>query len=234
MAIKFKINKAAYDALSDEMKGNYVAGDADGEYVADVSGLPAAEDVGPIKRALAKEKETVKTLKADKDALQATIDAAPDVEALKKTHEATVEKYKKFTENTLLDGTANTMAGKISTVPALMSKAIRERLVVDLDGDVPTVKVKGADGKVSSDLTIEKLQQEFVANKDYASIIVGSKASGGGAPKPSVKPLGGGAPKVGEPGDDTKPFNWATANAADIAAKIGADKAARAEAEAQN
>ncbi len=231
MAIKFNINKAAYDALSDDMKSNYIAGDKDGEFILDVSGLPQGEDVGPIKRALDKEKATVKTLKSEKDALQATIDAAPDVAALEKKHATEVGKYRSFTEKTLLDGTAKDIATKISTVPALMAKEIKSRLEVDLSGDEPVVKFRGADGKVDPALTAEKLQQEFVANKDYATIIIGSKASGGGAPKPTVKPLGGGAPKVGEQAEGDKPFNWATASPQDIAAKIASDKAAKAEAE---
>ena len=232
MAMKFKINKAAYDALADNMKAEYVAGDTEGEFVLDVSGLPTPEDVGPIKRALAKEKETVKTLKGEKDELQAKIDAAPDVAKLTADHEKQVGKYKSFTEKTLLDGTANTIAGKISTVPALMAKAIRERLTVDLDGDEPVVRVKGADGKVDANLTPEKLQQEFVANKDYKAIIIASSASGGGAPKPTIKPGGAGGPTVGEQsGNDQKPFDFAKATPQELAAHITAQKAAKAEAE---
>lgn len=233
MAIKFKINKAAYDALSDEQKALYMVGDSDGEYVLDVTDLPKPEDVGPIKRALETEKQKSKTLKGEKDSLQAQIDAMPDVPALEAKHAKEVAKYKNFTEKTLLDGTADRIATKISTVPALMSKAIKERLVVDLDGDEPTVRVKGADGKVNADLTVEKLQQEFVANKDYSTIIIGSKASGGGAPPAPVKPLGGGAPKVGEQGDKPAPFDYARAKPAEMVAHIQAQKAAKAEAEAQ-
>jgi hypothetical protein len=230
MAIKFKITKAAFDALSAEMKAEYIVGDTEGEYVLDVLGLPAAEDVGPIKRALAKEKETVKTLKGEKDTLQATIDAAPDVEKLKADHAKEVGKYKTFTEKTLLDGTAQTLAAKISTVPALMSKELKGRMEVDLSGDEPVVRFKGADGKVDPNMTAEKLSAEYVANKDFSTIIIGSKASGGGAPKPTIKPQGGGAPLVGEQ-DEAKPFNWATATPQEIAANITAKKTANAEAE---
>ena len=44
-------------------------------------------------------------------------------------------------------------------------------------------------------MSLEKLEKEFVANKEFASIIIGSKATGGGAPKGGAdnKP-GGGAP----------------------------------------
>ena len=46
MALKHKINKAAYDKLSDELKAEYMVGETDGEFVLDVTGLPEAPDVG--------------------------------------------------------------------------------------------------------------------------------------------------------------------------------------------
>ena len=223
--LKFKIDKKAYDALSDEMKAEYISGDSEGQFVLDISGLPEPEDTAPIKRALEREKETVKTLKREKGDLQAKVDEAPDVEAMTTKHAAEVKKYKDFTEKTLLDGTATAMATKISTVPTLMSKAIKERLVVDLEGDVPTVKIKGVDGQISADLTLEKLSQEFVANKEFSGIMIGSKASGGGAPNPTIKPLGGGAPKDGEQAVDLSKLSGA-----DMAARITARKEAEAQA----
>jgi hypothetical protein len=39
-------------------------------------------------------------------------------------------------------------------------------------------------GKVSA-ASLDDLKQEFVANKDFSSIIIGSKASGGNAGKPN-------------------------------------------------
>jgi len=198
MALKFKIKQADYDKLSDTLKTEYIAGDADGEFILDVSDLPKPEDTGPLKRALEAEKNKSKTLKGEKDALQATVDGFEDVAALKVTHEKEVGKYKSFTEATLIDGTAMELATKISTSPKLLAKDLRDRFVVDLSGDKPVVKIKGADGKPSDDMTIEKLQAEVVANADYKNIIIASKASGGGAPKTPIKPLGGGAPKDGE------------------------------------
>lgn len=219
MALAFKINKAKYDALSDEMKAEYVAGDKDGEFVLDVNGLPEPEDTGPIKRALEKEKETVKTLKREKSELQAKIDEFPDVEELKKTHESEVGKYKKFTENALIDGVANELASKISTAPKLLAPHIKSRLLADMSGDEPVTKVL-KDGK-ASDMTIDQLREEFVANPDFKAIMIGSKASGGGAPKAPAKPLGGGAPKDGE-----QAIDLSKAPASSLVERIQARKAA--------
>jgi len=224
MALKFKIKQADYDKLSDDVKNEYIAGDADGEFILDVSDLPKGEDVGPIKRALEAEKNKSKALKGEKDALQAQVDGFEDVAALKANHEKEVGKYKSFTEATLIDGTAMELATKISTSPKLLAKDIRERFVVDLSGDKPVVKIKGADGKVADDMTIEKLQSEVVANPDYKSIIIGSKASGGGAAKTPIKPLGGGAPKDGE-----QVVDLSKAPAATLVERIQARKAAQAQ-----
>lgn len=216
MAMKYLLNSTAYAALSDEVKKEYIAGDKDGEFILDVQGYPAAEDVGPIKRALEAEKAKVKTLGADKAALQAKLDEAPDVEALKATHTAEVGKYKAFTEKTLLDATADSLAGQISNAPKLLSPVIKTRLTVDMTGELPVVKILGQDGKPSADLTVEKLGQELVANADYKAIIKASNARGSGAPLAPIKPGGGGTP-IGETQD----------KAPDLSALPGKDLAAR-------
>lgn len=221
MALAFKIKKAAYDKLSDEMKSEYIAGETEGEFVLDVNGLPEPEDTGPLKRALESEKNKHKETKAKLSAAETKIAEFPDVEALNATHASEVKKYKEFTEASLIDGEASKLAAKISTAPALLLPIIKARLTADMTGDKPVTKVLGADGK-PSDLTIDKLGDELVANKDYAAIIVGSKASGGGAPKtPTNKPLGGGAPKDGE-----QAIDLSKAPASSIVERIQARKAA--------
>lgn len=229
MAMKFKINKAAYDKLSDEFKGEYIAGENDGEYVLDVSDLPTGEDVGPVKRALEAERTAHKATKTKLTAAEATIAAAPDVEALKAEHGKEVGKYKGFTEKTLIDNAALALASKISTAPALLLPHIKARLVADVTGDEPVTKVIGADGK-PSDMTLDKLGEEFVANADFKTIIKASNGSGGGTPpNPTIKPLGGGMlPKAGEQGETPDLSKTAPK---DLAAIITAKKEAQAAAQ---
>jgi len=225
MAIKFKIKKAAYDKLDPLLQGEYIAGENDGEYVLDVSDLPQGEDVGPVKRALDSERNAHKATKTALSETKAKLEAMPDVDALTATHNAEVKKYKDFTEKSLGDGAALALASKISTVPGLMAKAIRERLVVDMTGDEPVTKVKGADGKIS-DMTIEKLGEEFVANKEYASIVLASKGSGGGTPPgPTIKPLGGGMPP--KDGEQSQTVDLSREKPSDLAARITEKRAAR-------
>lgn len=199
MKLKYLLNSTAYNALDDGQKDLYIAGDKDGEFILDIDGLPQPEDTGPLKRALEAEKNAHKATKAKLGEAETKIAEFPDVEELKKTHKAETGKLTKFVDNSLRDGVALAMATKISNAPALLAPKIAERLKVDLSGDEPKTVILGKDGKPDAEMTIEKLQQEVVANPDFKAIIIASKASGGGAPKsPLNKPLGGGAPQEGE------------------------------------
>lgn len=203
MALKFKIKKSEYDKLPDEMKEEYIVGEGD-EYQLDVSGLPEPEDTDALKRTIERERENVKAAKAEARELKKKVEAFPDVEKMEADHKAETAKLRTFAETTLIDGEAARLAAKISNAPALLLPHIKARLIADMTGDTPVTKVMGTDGK-PSDMTIEKLGEEFVANKDFAAIIIGSKAKGGGTPPvaPGSKPLGGGTPpKDGEQAPD--------------------------------
>lgn len=229
MAMKFKINKAAYDKLSDEFKNEYIAGENDGEYVLDVSDLPQGEDVGPVKRALESERNAHKETKKKLTTAEATIAAAPNVDEINANHAKEVGKYKSFTEKTLIDNAALALATKISTSPALLLPHIKSRLVADMTGDEPVTKVLGADGK-PGDMTIDKLGEEFVANADFKTIIKASAGTGGGTPpNPTVKPLGSGTlPKAGEQGDAP---DFSKLPPKDLAAHLRAKKEANTQAQ---
>jgi hypothetical protein len=226
MALKFKLNKKAYDALSDEQKELYVAGETDGEFVLDVTDLPQGEDVGPIKRALEGERGKNKTLTQQLSDANDKISAFPDVDALKTTHEADKAKLTGFVNKSLKDSVALTLATKISTAPELLAPKIAERLSVDMTGDEPKTVILGADGKPDATMTIEKLSQEVVANPAYKAIIIASKASGaGGSAKPLIKPLGGGTPAQ----DGEQGFDASKAAPKDLAARIKERKEASAQ-----
>lgn len=236
MALKRKITKEAFDKLADNIKFEYVA---DGDsYVLQTDG---DEDVGPLKRANQRLKDQVELLEGKNDKLIADLEAinknparkSGDIETLTRQMEkeketavaevtAKLERANGFIKTSLLENAAKALADKISTSPAVMRPHIERRLTVDMDGDTPVVKVLGADGKPSA-LTVEKLGEEFVANKDFSSIIRVTKASGGaGAPSSN-----GGAVKqsVGQQQPGEQPPNFATMNPRDLAAQIKASKA---------
>jgi hypothetical protein len=238
MALKKKITKAEYEKLNEVFKAEYIE-DGDG-FRLDVDG---EEDTGALKRAKDREaqlrKDAEKALKEAQDQLDAlgSDDARKkgDIETLEKSwkakleaeqtaHTATKTKFQGVFKKNLVDAKATEIATKISKVPSLLARVIKDRLTVDFDGDEPVTKVLDANGQPSA-LTLEDLQKELVANADYADIIIASKASGG-AGKPTAK--GGGAP-ANPGGNADKPVDLASMNPKDLAAHIEAKKAAESE-----
>lgn len=227
MALRHKITKAQYDALSDELKTEYIAGEKDGEFILDVTGLPEPEDTGPLKRTIESLRNEVKGLKDDKSKLSQQIADMPDVEALKKQHATETAKLTNFVNESLVDKEAFALASRISTAPALLAPIIAKRLTADLSGDKPTTKILGSDGKVA-DITMEKLGEEFVANKEFAAIIKTSAGRGSGASLNKDRGPGSGMLPAGQGDNQQQAFNAATAKPADLAARIKARKEAAA------
>jgi hypothetical protein len=213
MALKRIITKAEHAKLSDALKSEYKA-DADGEnFTLDVEGY---EDPAALKRAKDHEKKArqdAEKLAADlKTQLEAAIEerdgilkgAIPkgDVDKLEGSYKQKLAAREKELSDQigalngqlttmLVDNVATGLASKISTSPEVILPHIRARLKAEqVDGKFVTRIIDG-EGKPTA-LTIQDLEKEFVANKAFAPIITGSKASGGGA--------GGGGSGGGAPG----------------------------------
>lgn len=195
MALKRKIKKADFDVLTEERKELYKENPSRrGEYVLDMDD----DDDNALKNAY-------ETIKQEKVALQTQLDEAnnkvaeleeastknkgKDVDALKASYEKKLSDLKASGEAALnkahdqikavmADSAASAIATKISKLPKLLAKEIRSRLDVDLTGDKPVLTVLDEHGKPSA-FSVADLEQEFVANKDYADIIIASKATGG-------------------------------------------------------
>lgn len=227
MALKRKLTAEEHADLPADVKKEYKKVGA--EFVLDVDG---DEDTGALKRAKDRATADAKKLKEERDALQAQLDETTDGDARKAgdiaklekgwqkkiddqkaAYEATIAKKDGFIRQTLVDNVARDVAHKISTAPGLMLPHIKSRLTADLSGDEPATKVLGPDGKPSN-LSIDDLQKEFVANKDFSSIIVASKATGGGAAKGLAKPSSG-TPATGE-----KPPAFSEMKPTDLAASL--------------
>ena len=215
MALKQKIDKTAFDSLSDELKKEYKLGD-NGAYTLDLDGV---EDVGALTRARDREKEEAKKERARAEAAEKERDTlknalgtteeerarkAGDIVALEnswksKSDEAvgTERKARERLEGALkarlVDDEATRIATAISVAPAVILPHIKQRLTADLDAAVPTTRVLDAHGALSA-LTLEDLSKEFIANPAFSAIIVGSKSTGGGASGGNQS--GGGAPDV--------------------------------------
>lgn len=232
--LKRKISKDVFDKLSDELKGAYE--EKDGSYLLKVEG---DDDAGELKRAKDREVQARKDAEKKAKELQEQLDELSgndakkrgDIETLEKSWKEKNEKLEKdfkeklakkddFIRNTLVDSVARQLATKLSGDKAtLLLPHVKSRLTADLDGDVPTTKILDATGKVSA-LTIEELEKEFVANKDFSTIIVGSKASGSGTSKETQQKGQGSAPL----GANGQPLSFKEMSVQDRIAHINAKK----------
>lgn len=244
MALKFKITKKAHAALSEELQLEYKLEGS--SYVLDVTDLPELdEDTGKLKRANDRLKadldeltETHKTTEkeladlkkgqteGDKDVAKLTAQHEKRENKIKADADAKITALKDKIGKSMIDAAVDKMANEISTAPKLLHGPIRERFTVEFDDeDNATLKVL-KDGK-ASDMTTDKLAEEFRGNKDYASVIKASQAKGSGG---TNAPPNTGLPAGGTPADPNKPLDLTTAPvdamrshiAAKIAAKNGA------------
>lgn len=233
MAVKRKISKSEFEALSDDKKEFYIENkDRKGEYILDLGDdadnpLKAAND--RLKQEKDELTDKVNTLTTDLDAEKKKKQPA-DGSVTKDDHEAMKASYEKkltdkdrshgevvgkkdaFIKKSLVKDKANALATEISKAPKLLSRIIEDRLSVDMTGDEPKTVVLDSDGKPSA-FTLDDLKQELVANKDYADIIIGTKATGGSA---HSSPGGGSA----LPSD--KPVNLSSLGGADLVAHMKA------------
>ncbi len=198
MALRRKITKTAFDALSEDLKKEYkINTKNDQEYFLDVddaSELTRAHDrekarADGLAEELNKAGEKVASLTTE---LKAANTRSPDVAELEKSwtakleksetkSAATVAKLQGAIKTTLVDGTALTLATKISNSPELMSRAIKDRLAVEYDGETPILRILDKNGKPSAG-TLAELETELLTDKAYSAIVIASKASGGSAP----------------------------------------------------
>lgn len=194
--MKFKLTKAEYEALSDNLKVLYIA-DGDGYKLP----LTDYEDAGEMRRARDREKADAATAKTEAARLKAELDTLKldparktgDIATLEKSWQekltasetantAAIANLKTSLETTLVDNAAAQLAAGITAKPenaSLLMPHIRSRFEVVYDGDTPTVKIKDATGRISA-MNMAELQAEIVKTPLFSSIVVVNKASGAG------------------------------------------------------
>lgn len=200
MTLKYQLD--TIDDLDDSLKPLYA--EKDGKYVLAVEGI---DDGAELKEALRKEREERKAAKERLQQLEdekrkieeaaeaARLDAARkggDTEALEKSWQeklsATEKKYQEQLEaltGTVTQLTSGQTATKLASELAVPGSAdvlmphIQSRLKTDYRDGKPVTVVLDKEGKPSA-MTVEELKAEFLGNKAFAPLIVGSKASGAG------------------------------------------------------
>lgn len=217
MALKHKIDEAAFKKLPKDVQAEYKKADGSEDYVLDVEGL---EDTGALKRA--KEHETERRKKAEKDLkdLETKVEEAQNelselreakakggdaVAAETKKWEAKLQKREKeladangALQKALQEQMVNNVAMQVATELAgdnaeILLPHITRRLTAEFkDGKVATA-VLGADGQPSA-TTVDELKKEVLSSGKYAAVVVASKGSGSG----------GAAPRRGAGGNPTQ------------------------------
>lgn len=227
MALKRKIDKEEFDELDKVLQAEYTK-DGD-DYILDAEDDGESKTTDKERRAFTRTKQELKEAKAKlkeaSDKLKALEDddddatskrKKQDIETLTKAHadelaevetaaQEKIDKAKRVLAEKMIDAASSEMANAISTKPKYIMREIRDRLTVDFDDDdEPSLVVKNAKGK-PSEMTLEQLRKEFVANKEYADIMIASKASGGNAPRKATdQKLGNAGASEDSPPDFSK------------------------------
>jgi len=190
MALKRKIPKSSYDALTDVNKALYVS---DGDnYILDLED----DDTAALKRAKDRLSQEAKEAKKRADDLQAQLDELSGNDAKKRGDIAALEKAwsdkhtkeigerdtklsarEKYIAGLLVDNVANQIASEISTAPDLILPHIKARLRANLEGDTPVTEILDSAGNISK-LSLADLKKEIIGDKRYAPVIIATKASG--------------------------------------------------------
>lgn len=200
MALKHKVSKAEFEKLVKLIQSEYKPDETGENYVLDVEGL---EDTTALKTAKDRERDARKLAEQKAKEAQAQVEALTEerdtllkgtipkanVEALENSYKEKLTKREgeltgqigKLTttvRKALVDNVAASLASKISISPTLMLPHIQKRLTVEeVNGEFVT-RVLDGNGAPSAS-TIADLEKEFLANKEFAPVLVGSKGSGG-------------------------------------------------------
>ena len=240
MALDMKIGNSAYESLPADVKKEYVKDGSD--YRLDVKGY---EDPAELRRARDAANQERNDAKRERDAHKADLDKAntkigdlekgggkvddavkaKDTEWQKKydtdlaAKDTTITGLRNSRINDKKTELATTLANKLSNSPSLLVDHLAKRINVEIneDGSLKHSILDSA-GKPSAG-TMEDLEKEALKNKEWAPIMRGTKANGGGGALPV--PGGGGAPRSDVPHRPGTPENnLATMDPVVLAAQI--------------
>lgn len=215
MALKRKLTKDEFEKLNDILKGEYKHNSASGNYELDAED----DDKAELLRAKQYEVDKRKELEVELKKLKENIDknnydstkGKGNVEELEKLwmdknaalekswnekHNLTVKELseknatlRSQVKNSILESHAKTLASELFTIPSVMMRSVMDRLDVDFSDNGPVLKVLDAERKPSAS-TLDDLRKELLANKEFSSILIASKARGGATPM--------NAPRIGD------------------------------------
>jgi hypothetical protein len=222
-----KVTKAVYDAMPEELKKHYSVADAskpDGEYLLQADEMTELRNAKAreVERRTTAE-ATIATITAERNTAVANLEALkiaqPDAakaeaatlaridaavaEEKKKTADALalIDKSNKNLTKVYLETTLNNVVAGIvdETDSDTLKTLIRDRVRVDVTGDVPKVTFLDEKGEVTAD-DLNSFKKTVADSPKFAKLIIGSGASGGGATgtKEQTSGAGNGAKKFAD------------------------------------
>lgn len=174
--LKRKLSKSEFEALEPAIQALYKA--AGGDFKLNVEDDPSVAELTKANKEL-QEEVLLRANFVDPADVPDIAAVNAELEAERAARSADVSKYQGVIGESLISAKAVEIAGKISKSPTIMKRFVQDMLTVDFSGDAAVVKVKGPDGN-PSDLTFDDLSKDLVANADFADIIIGTRATGGG------------------------------------------------------
>lgn len=242
--LKRKIDKAAFDALKADVQAEYKL--VGSNYLLDTDDATEALSARDHEKTRADKAEgelkaaNTKIAELDGKLVEAQKgNGSGDIVALEASYkeklktqktefETTIGKLTGHLNKSLVDGVAEALAKEVSTAPSLLKPIIAARLKAEVNGDVALTRILDANGQPSA-ATVDDLRKEIVANPEFKSIIIASKATGGRAPFGTPAP---GAVPPNNPnntGNEGQQPNLAKMKPAELAAHVTAQKAAAAQ-----
>lgn len=187
------------DGLEENIAALYI--ERNGKFFLDAEDEP---EVSALRRAKEREATAAKELREQLAAAKAEIDEIraqmedgkpnkrkqSDIDAIEASWKAKLEKAQNDAKverealqasvsKAMIDAAATELAS-IFLVPSVGAKLIRERLSVDFGEEGPSLRVLDAAGSPSA-MTKDDLRKEFLDNKEFAPILIATRATGGGA-----------------------------------------------------
>lgn len=212
--MKYKLTKAEFDALSDEIKKEYSLDGDSAVLKIEGDDAPTAEKISALEKKRdieAEHRKTAETKVKEADAravkLQKDLEAAGGskeaIDKLKADHAAEIAKLRTEREQEANKVKADRDAAMIKEEATKFAAAnfveapygstfiaaeIAKRMTIEEVNGTPVVRVQNADGTPST-AALADLHKEFLDNKEFSPIIKGKAGSGGGA----IPGQGGGA-----------------------------------------
>ncbi|AYN94423.1 hypothetical protein EAW52_10855 [Pseudomonas sp. LTJR-52] len=201
MSLKYQLD--SLEGLDDSVRALYT--ERDGKFFLSIEGIPESSETEGLKRKLNEilnERKEEKRRREEAERLAEQERAAAeeekarksgDIEALQKSWEEKHTRVLTEKEQTLatlqaqiqaltVGSEANRLASELAVQGSsrALLPHIKSRLSMEIRDGKPVTVVLDHDGRPSA-LTLEELKNEFINDPAFAPLIVGSKATGGGA-----------------------------------------------------